>query len=353
MIDLDRCAEKTVPGIYSVGSKGSFVIPTIARRLLVFPLILLVVNLSGFAYAHYARPLRSERTPYVAQEEVTPLLPAYSEYLGNLFQFNLTEQLALPGAENRDSMKTMSEAVVQATFASLGLLTISLGLSILVGFYLGYVSVKTEPTGIKRWLPSVATVGLAMPSFYIGSLLIFASVFYVLKRGPGTQIPLPIDGFGWDLHLVLPVLALMARPTMQLAQVTAGQLSGELEKQYVVAARSLGYTWRSIRSQFALRNVIAPLILTVAGLLRFTFGELILIEWLFRWPGLGRLLAWTLVPAQLTSSRGSPLFLNPPLMATVLVIIAFFFLLSDFVAAILVKVFDPRLRNPESEVISV
>jgi peptide/nickel transport system permease protein len=243
----------------------------------------------------------------------------------------------------------MGETIIRATVASLGLLTISLSLSALLGFYLGYISVKTEPTGIKCWLTSVTTVGLAMPSFYIGSLLIFASVYYVLKRGPGTQIPLPIDGFGWDLHLVLPVLALMARPTMQLAQVTAEQLSGELQKQYVVAHRSLGYSWRSIRSHFALRNVIAPLILTLAGLLRFTFGELILIEWLFRWPGLGRLLAWTLVPAQLTSSSGSPLFLNPPLMATVLIIIAFFFLLSDFLAAMLVKVFDPRLRDPENE----
>ena len=250
-------------------------------------------------------------------------------------------------------MKTMGEAILQATSASLGLLVISLGLSVLIGFYLGYIAVRTEPKGIHRWPASVTTVGLAMPSFYIGSLLIFASVDYVLKRGPETQIPLPIDGFGWDLHLVLPVLALMARPTMQLAQVTAGQLSGELGKQYVVAARSLGYTWRSIRSQYALRNVIAPLILTVAGLLRFTVGELILIEWLFRWPGLGRLLAWALVPAQLTSTRGSPLFLNPPLMATVVVIIALLFLFSDFIAALLVKILDPRLRNPENEVIKV
>jgi peptide/nickel transport system permease protein len=329
------------------------VIPSVVRRILVIPLILFIVNLTGFTYAHYARPLRAERTPFIAQIETGPLIPAYRDYLADLFQLTLTDQLALPGGENRNALKTMGEAILQATVASLGLLTISLGLSILVGFYLGYIAVKTEPHGIKRWLTSVTTAGLAMPSFYVGSLLIFASVYFVLRRGPGTQFPLPIDGFGWDLHLVLPVIALMARPTMQLAQVTAGQLSGELGKQYVVAARSLGYTWRSIRSQYALRNVIAPLILTVAGLLRFTFGELILIEWLFRWPGLGRLLAWTLVPAQLTSSSGSPLFLNPPLMATILLIIAFIFLISDFAAAMLVKVFDPRLRDPDSGVTSV
>jgi len=75
-----------------------------------------------------------------------------------------------------------------------------------------------------------------MPSFYIGSLLIFVSVYYVIRSSPGTDPPFPLDGFGWDKHLVLPVLALMARPTVQLAQVTAGLLSEELRKQYVIAA---------------------------------------------------------------------------------------------------------------------
>jgi len=88
---------------------------------------------------------------------------------------------------------------------------------------------------------------------------------------------------------------------------------------------------------------------TIAGLIRLLVGEQVLIEWLFRWPGLGRLLAWTLVPAQLSSTRGSPLFLNPPVMATVLALIAVLFLVSDFIAAILVRIFDPRLRTTETE----
>jgi ABC-type dipeptide/oligopeptide/nickel transport system permease component len=101
-----------------------------------------------------------------------------------------------------------------------------------------------------------------------------------------------------------------------------------------------------------LRNVVAPVILTIAGLQRFLVGELIMIEWLFRWPGLGRILGWTLVPAQLTSSRGSPLFLNPPVMATVLTLIAALFLLTDFFAAVSVRYLDPRLRNQETEIVN-
>ena len=321
----------------------------VLRRLLIIPVILLVVNFLGFTYAHYAKPLRAARTPYVSAEPAGPLLPAYRGYLESVVHLQFDSQLNTPGS-TREGPSALGDTLVKATEASLGLMSIALLLSVIVGFVIGLRAVQNEPTGVSRWLTFLSTIGLAMPSFYIGSLFIMASVFYVLWLGPGTDMPLPLSGFGWDGHLVFPVLALMARPTVQLAAVTAGVLSGELNKQYVVAARSLGYTWRSIRSYVALRNVIAPVILTIAGMLRLLVGELVLIEWLFRWPGLGRLLAWTLVPAQLTSSKGSPLFLNPEVMAAVLTIIAALFLLSDFVAAILVRVFDPRLRVPEGEV---
>jgi peptide/nickel transport system permease protein len=319
----------------------------IARRILIIPIALLVVNFLGFTYAHYARPLRAARTPYVRAEEAGPLLPAYLDYVETITSLDFSMALNLPGS--RSGPSELGTTLWEATKASLGLMSIALVLSVISGIFLGLRSVQNEPPGVSRWLTLVSTVGLAMPSFYIGSLFIVLSVFYVLWRGPSTGMPLPLDGFGWDSHLVFPTLALMARPTVQVAQVTAGLLSNELGKQYITAARSLGHTWRSVRNQQAMRNIIAPIVLTIASMLRLLVGELILIEWLFRWPGLGRLLAWTLVPAQLSSSSGSPLFLNPPVMSAVLTLIAALFLISDFISAVLVRVFDPRLRHPESE----
>lgn len=314
------------------------------QRLLIIPFLLLLVNFLGFTYAHYARPIRAARTPYVQAEEAGPLIPAYSEYLQTLINLDFGMEIATPEASRSNVPITLGDTLKNATVASLGLLLIALFLSVVFGLYLGFKATKNDPPDISRWLTFSSTIGLAMPSFYIGSLLIIGLVFFVIWRGPDTDLPLPLSGFGWDAHLILPVIALMARPTFQLAQVTAGVLSGELGKQYVIAGRSFGHTWRSIRLSYAFKNVIAPVILTVAGLQRFLVGELILIEWLFRWPGLGRILGWTLVPAQITSSAGSPLFLNPPVMATVLTLIATLFLLTDFIAAILVRILDPRLR---------
>lgn len=317
----------------------------ILQRLLILPLLLLLVNFLGFTYAHYARPIRAERTPYVQAEEAGPLIPAYADYLKTFIALDFGQEITTPDNARSNTASTLGEALLNATIASLGLLAISLSISIVLGLYLGFKATTNDPPDTSRWLTISSTIGLAMPSFYIGSLLIIGLVFYVIWRGPNTDMPLPISGFGWDFHLILPVIALMARPTFQLAQVTSGVLSGELGKQYVIAGRSMGRTWRTIRLHFALKNVIAPVILTIAGLQRFLVGELIMIEWLFRWPGLGRMLGWTLIPAEFTSSSGSPLFLNPPIMATVLTLIAALFLLTDLAAAIAVRYLDPRIKD--------
>jgi peptide/nickel transport system permease protein len=187
-------------------------------------------------------------------------------------------------------------------------------------------------------------MGLAMPSFYIGSLFVLA-LLTVLIRGYSDQLYFPIRGFGWDNHLVLPTLALMARPTVQIAQVTAELLKDELSKQYVVAARSVGFTWRAIRWRLALRNIIAAIILSIASSVRLLVGELIVVEWLFGWPGLGRLLASTLIPGMTSSTVQAPLFLDPRIVAAVLTVFAALFLLTDFIAAFLVRLSDPRLRS--------
>jgi peptide/nickel transport system permease protein len=317
----------------------------IIQRLLVIPLLLFLVNFLGFTYAHYARPIRAARTPYVQVEDPGPLIPAYLDYLQTLINLDFGMEVATPDNTRSNTPVTLGDTLKSATIASLGLLIISLTISVIAGLYLGFKATKNDPPDISKWLTVSSTIGLAMPSFYIGSLFIIGLIFYVIWRGPDTDMLLPLSGFGWDEHLILPVLALMARPTFQLAQVTAGVLSAELGKQYVIAGRSLGHTWRSIRLHYALKNVVAPVVLTIAGLQRFLVGELIMIEWLFRWPGLGRILGWTLVPAQLTSSSGSPLFLNPPVMATVLTLIAALFLFADFVAAVIVRYLDPRLRS--------
>jgi ABC-type dipeptide/oligopeptide/nickel transport system permease subunit/outer membrane protein assembly factor BamB len=312
--------------------------------LAIIPIALLLVSFLAYTYAHVVPPLRAARTPYFPwQLDRGPLLPAYGEYVRGALRLDFG---TMPTGQ---AGRTVGSVIAGATVASLGLLAIALVVSVVLGLFIGLLAVRTDPPRVARWLAPLSTLGQAMPSFFIGSLCILAVFFYILWR-PGQGIPLPIQGFGWDLHLVLPTLALVLRSTVQIAHVTAGLLEEELGKRHIVTARSMGHRWRTIRWHHALRSVLAPVILTIAGSFRLLIGELILVEWLFNWPGLGRLFAQSLIPSGTNVGLLSPEFLHPPIVTTVVVVFAALFLLADLIASAATRLVDPRLSSGEEGV---
>jgi peptide/nickel transport system permease protein len=303
------------------------------RRIFVIPPVIFLVHFLGYTYAYIVRPLRAARNPYLAElGDSPPLLPTYISYLENLGK----------------SDASIGSNIIDACIASFGLLGIALFISVIIGVGMGLKAARTNPPGVARWLTSISTIGLAMPSFYLGSLFFAGWFLYLVWRGPGAESILPFQGFGWDEHLIMPTIVLIARPSVQIAQVTSSLLAEELGKQYIIAARSIGNSWRVIRQHHALRNILAPIMLTVASSIRLLVAELIVTEWLFNWPGLGSLLARSLIPSGVASPGAATetiQFLNPPLVAAVISIYATLFLFSDLIASFLVRIFDPRMRT--------
>jgi peptide/nickel transport system permease protein len=319
----------------------------ILRRLAILPFALLLVHFLAFSYAYIALPIRAAHTPYYIRptNNSAPLLISYSQHIQAIFNGALLRPL-----EAGPQFGSFAQTLAQALVASLGLLAIVICLSIVIGFFLGLLAVRNQPPRVRAWLSFISTIGLSMPSFYIGSLcilgIIFTRIFVFL--GPTRETPIPISGYGWDSHLVLPVISLMIHPTVRIAQVTANLLEAELRKQYIIAARSFGHTWQRIRWRQAMRNVITPIILSIAGSFRMLVGELVVVEWLFGWPGLGNLLATTLAPNPLSTELGvNALFLDPPTVAGDLAVIAALFIITDLMAQILGRILDPRLRSQD------
>jgi ABC-type dipeptide/oligopeptide/nickel transport system permease component len=73
-------------------------------------------------------------------------------------------------------------------------------------------------------------------------------------------------------------------------------------------------------------------------------AELIVVEWLFAWPGLGFMMAATLIPAQVASAAVEARYLDPPLVASLLTIFAAIFLITDLLAGGVARLADPRQR---------
>jgi peptide/nickel transport system permease protein len=298
----------------------------VIQRLLIMPLALLLANFLGFAYAYYIGPVQVARNPYAFRGiQVPPLIPEYFSYLKQVFGLDFG---SMPNGE------PIIDVVLRAFAASSWLIVLALLLSIVIGLLLGFSSVRLSPIKVSSWLTGIVTIGLASPSYFIGVILIALSIAYVIW-GPGSGVtPLvPFQGYGIDTHLVLPTLTLMVK----IAQITSGMLVGEMGKQYVVAALSFGHQMRKIRSRLAFRNILAAVVITIAASLRLMIAELIIVERLFDWPGFGRLFSTTIV---LTSRSDN--FLFPPLVAALLTVLALVFLLTDIIAGLLVRRFDPR-----------
>jgi len=302
----------------------------VLRRLLTFPFIILLANFIGFAFAFYFEPVVSSSNPYISGDIILP--PIFPEYFAYLSKFaNLDFGLTYNG-------EPVLVAIARLSLNSFGLVALALTLSIVSGIFLGRLSVKRDSLKVSPWLTILSTLGLASPGFYIAILLITLFLLITIY-GPGVVIP--FQGFGWDAHLILPVLVLMIQPTVKIAQVTGSTLVDELQKPYVKAGISLGHTFAAMKNRFAFRSVVAPILQAVAYSARLMVAELIIIERLFNWPGLGKFIGIVLQPA---TGFGSATVLTPSTMAALLTVLVLIFLLIDLLTILIARMVDPRLR---------
>jgi ABC-type dipeptide/oligopeptide/nickel transport system permease component len=304
----------------------------VLRRLMAFPLIVTAANFIGYAFASYFEPVVSSSNPYASGDiSLPPLLPEYFGYISRFSQFDFGETY---------NGEPVQVAIARLGWVSLGLVGIALALSIVLGIVLGRLAVRRESIKVSSWLTLLSTVGLASPGFYIAILLI---TFFLLLTiyGPGNDLFIPFQGFGWDAHLILPVMVLMVQPTVKIAQVTGSTLTDELQKSYVKAGISLGLSFRSMKSRFAFRNVVAPILQAIASSARLMVAELIIIERLFNWPGLGRFIGNVLEP---NAGFFDAVVLTPPTMAAILTVLVMVFLVIDFLTIYIARLVDPRLR---------
>jgi ABC-type dipeptide/oligopeptide/nickel transport system permease component len=184
--------------------------------------------------------------------------------------------------------------------------------------------------------------GFSMPGFYLGILILYFMLWLAMTRGQAFF--LPTSGYGLDEHLVLPVLALCARPTAEIARLTAELLVEELSRDYVRTARAKGLSWRLTIVRHAFRNVAAAVFTAFGNSLSYLIGSLVIIEKVFIWGGLGN----TLINA-VTFSGYAGSFFNPQLVASLMTALALLYLIADLVTGWMAWAIDPRLRLVHGE----
>ncbi|MGW7201986.1 ABC transporter permease [Streptomyces sp. NPDC054837] len=244
-----------------------------------------------------------------------PVLAQYADYLGRAVRGDFGDAVST----GRPVTATLADALPQ----TLQLTGAALLLAVLLGGGLAVVATYTSRRWLRQLLLSLPPLGVSVPTFWVGLLLVEAFSFR-LRWFPA---------FGNDglRGLVLPALTLAIPTGAQVAQVLAKSLLTALDQAYVETARAKGAgRWR-VHLRHALRNASLPA-LTVVGLL---VGQLIagsvVVETVFSRDGLGRVTA-----AAVTSQ-------DIPLVQGVVVFGALIFVATNLLVDLVYPLLDPRI----------
>jgi peptide/nickel transport system permease protein len=246
-----------------------------------------------------------------------PLWKQYVTYLGNLAKGDL-------GRSFRTNESVAREIAVRYP-ATMQLAGGAMFVALLVAFPLGIISAIHRNSWIDNVARFFALIGVSMPSFWFGPLLIMAFAI--------NQPWFPVSGReeGWK-SLVLPSLTMGLALSAILTRMIRVSLAEELNQLYVTTAIAKGVTRQKAIFRHALKNALIPVITILA----LQFGSLltgaIITEQIFSWPGLGRLLI------QSINTRD-----YPQVQASILVI-ALTYIMVNFISDLLYGVVDPRIK---------
>jgi len=232
------------------------------------------------------------------------------------------------------------ELILERLGATLALTLTSLAFATLVGVALGALAARRHGGAFDASLQTASLAGYSIPEFWIGQILIIVFAVWLgwLPSQGAHSLRAPRDGFGAALdtasHLVLPALALSFRYLALISRMTRASLIEVLNADFILAARSRGASERRVLFGHALRNAAPPVVTVIGYNLGLVLAGATLIESVFGWPGIGRLLFTSI------SARDYPVMTGILLLLSAAVVIAN--LLTDIVQAVI----DPRVRRP-------
>jgi peptide/nickel transport system permease protein len=227
--------------------------------------------------------------------------------------------------------------VLDRGIKSLQLATLTMGLLVLIGIPFGVLSAVYQDRPLDYLLSIGSYIGISLPEFVTGTLLLllFAGpVFQVLPTGGYAPIE---DGvITWLRHLILPVVTLNLILIAHIMRLTRSEVIDEIHENYVRTARLKGVSESQVIFNHALRNALLPTITILALDFGYLLGSIVVVEEIFAYPGLGRLII------QSIQNR------DVPTLQIVMLLLATTFSFANLAADLLYARLDPRISYGSS-----
>ena len=309
----------------------------VARRTLSITLVLVLISLIVFVAIHvlpgsaatlilgeYATPenLRAlERDMGLDR----PLAVQYAAWIGGVVTGDWGYSLAMKQPVTAIIGLRLRNSALLASFALVAVVLVAIPLGTLAALRRG------------RWLDlAILTgsyLGISVPEFVTGMVLILVLAGPSLHFFPtGDYAPLAAGFRTWLSHLVLPALTLTLVLLAHVIRQTRSGLVEVLQSAYVRTARLKGATERRVVVRHALRNGLLPAVTVIALDLGYLMGGIVVVEEVFAYPGMGRLILYAI------QNR------DVPLLQVSILIVAATYTVANFAADMVYAWLDPRIR---------
>ncbi|WP_417766668.1 ABC transporter permease [Stappia sp.] len=273
-------------------------------------LALLGVDATPEALEHF-------RTRYALDQGI---VTQFLSYLSNLAAGDF-------GTSLRDG-RPVEEVVFETVPRTMQLMGAGFLLALAVGVPAGMYAATRQGTVMDRLIISFSVTGFCMPNFFLGLLLILVFTLWLRL--------LPAGGASGPAHFVMPVITLTTAYMGIVARYARASMITVLDRPFLLAARARGASPAAILWRHALPNAAIP-ILTVSGLI---FGSLLggaaVVETVFSWPGMGRLLVNSVLSKDL------------PVVQCIVILLALVMVFTNLCIDIAYRFLDPRIASSEA-----
>ena len=210
--------------------------------------------------------------------------------------------------------------------------------SILISIPLGTLSAVYQNTWIDYVVRTISIAGIAIPSFWLGILILLA-LLSVSEMMTGTRWTPPLDYVPiWEdpvynlSMLIWPAVATGSRSSAVATRMTRSSLLEVLREDYVRTARAKGLAEKIIINRHALKNALLPVVTVIGIEFAFLIGGLVVTEQVFNLNGLGNLLVQSVTSVDYSMTQG------------IVMVIVLVFVITNFFVDILYAWIEPRIR---------
>jgi peptide/nickel transport system permease protein len=205
-------------------------------------------------------------------------------------------------------------------------------IAVLISVPLGTLAALKQDTWIDYFVRVFSIAGLAVPSFWLGIIIILAFVIYFRWLPPLTFTSFWVDPWANLAQLIWPALAVGYRYSAVATRMTRSAVLEVLREDYIRTARAKGLWERAVVTRHALRNALLPVI-TVIGLeFAFLVGGLVVTEQVFNLNGIGKLFVEAISQRDYT------------MVQSLVLLTSFVFIFVNFLVDMINAVIDPRIR---------